>query len=93
MFQLVFIAIINIWLFILNALPAQSHLKSYSMKIAVASIATRHSLNAIDNPTQHPEVKIEMRRMYQTLRRYAKQAYGINKDLLDKMILSTDSSL
>jgi len=89
-----------------NALPAQpetisqfirkisdGHLKSSSIKIAIASIAAIHSLNALDNPTQHPDVKIEMRRMYRTLGRYAKQAYGINKDLLDKMILSTDSSL
>ena len=89
-----------------TALPAQpetisqfirkisdGHLKSSSIKIAVASIAAIHSLNALDNPTQHPDVKIEMRRMYRTLGRYAKQAYGINKDLLDKMILSTDRSL
>jgi site-specific recombinase XerD len=89
-----------------TALPAQpetisqfirkisgGHLKSSSIKIAVASIAAIHSLNAHDNPTQHPDVKIEMRRMYRTLGRYAKQAYGINKNLLDKMILSTDRSL
>jgi integrase len=31
--------------------------------------------------------------MYRTLGRYAKQAYGINKDLLDKMIDATDDSL
>jgi site-specific recombinase XerD len=89
-----------------TALPAQpetisqfirkisdGHLKSSSIKIALASIAAIHSLNALHNPTQHPDVKIEMRRMYRTLGRYAKQAYGINKDLLDKMILSTDRSL
>jgi site-specific recombinase XerC len=34
-----------------------------------------------------------MRRMYRMLGRYAKQAYGINKDLLDKMVASTDNSL
>ena len=34
-----------------------------------------------------------MRRKYRTLGRYAKQAYGINKDLLDKMIAVTDDSL
>jgi site-specific recombinase XerD len=31
--------------------------------------------------------------MYRTLGRYAKQAYGINKDLLDKMVAATDDSL
>lgn len=34
-----------------------------------------------------------MRRMYRTLGRYAKQAYGINKDLLVKMVAATDDSL
>ena len=34
-----------------------------------------------------------MRRMYRTLGRYAKQAYGINKDLLEKMLAATDNSL
>jgi integrase len=34
-----------------------------------------------------------MRRMYRTLGRYAKQAYGINKDLLEKMVAATDNSL
>jgi hypothetical protein len=31
--------------------------------------------------------------MYRILGRYAKQAYGINKDLLDKMVAATDDSL
>jgi site-specific recombinase XerD len=88
-----------------NALPASSaivasyikklstHLKSSSIKIAVASIAALHNLNSLNDPTQHPDVKIEMRRMYRTLGRYAKQAYGINKDILDKMVAATDASL
>lgn len=88
-----------------SALPASSeivasyikelstHLKSSSIKIAVASIAAIHNLNSFKDPTQHPDVKIEMRRMYRTLGRYAKQAYGINKDLLDKMVASTDDTL
>jgi site-specific recombinase XerD len=68
-------------------------LKSSSIKIAIASIAALHNLNSLSDPTQHPDVKIEMRRMYRTLGRYAKQAYGINKDLLDKMVAATDNSL
>ena len=88
-----------------NALPASSeivacyikklsaHLKSSSIKITVASIAALHNLNSLNNPTQHPDVKIEMRRMYLTLGRYSKQAYGINKGLLDKMLAVTDDSL
>ena len=70
-----------------------AHLKSSSIKIAVASIAALHNLNSLSDPTQHPDVKIEMRRMYRTLGRYAKQAYGINKDLLNKMVAATDDSL
>ena len=69
------------------------HLKSSSIKIAVASITALHKLNSLNDPTQHPNVKIEMRRMYRTLGRYAKQAYGINKELLDKMVAATDNSL
>jgi len=68
-------------------------LKSSSIKIAVASIAAIHNLNSLNDPTHHPDVKIEMRRMYRTLGRYAKQAYGINKDLLEKMVAATDNSL
>jgi site-specific recombinase XerD len=69
------------------------HLKSSSIKIAVASIASIHNLDSLNDPTQTPDVKIEMRRMYRTLGRYAKQAYGINKDLLDKMVAATNDSL
>ena len=88
-----------------TALPASSeivasyikklsgHLKSSSIKIAVASIAALHNLNSLEDPTQTPDVKIEMRRMYRTLGRYTKQAYGINKNLLDKMVAATDNSL
>ena len=72
---------------------SDGRLKSSSIKIAVASIAAIHNLNSITDPTQHPDVKIEMRRMYRKLGRYAKQAYGINKDLLDKMVAATDDSL
>ncbi len=72
---------------------SDGQLKSSSIKIAVASIAAIHNLNSLKDPTLHPEVKIEMRRMYRTLGRYAKQAYGINKDLLDKMVGVTDDSL
>jgi integrase len=69
------------------------HLKSSSIKIAVASIAALHNLNSMNDPIKTPDVKIEMRRMYRTLGRYAKQAYGINKSLLDKMLATTDDSL
>jgi len=72
---------------------SDGHLKSSSIKIAVASIAAIHNLNSLNDPTHHPDVKIEMRRMYRALGRYARQAYGINKDLLHKMVEATDNSL
>ena len=40
-----------------------SHLKSSPIKIAVASIAAIHNLNSLNDPTQHPDVRIEIRRM------------------------------
>jgi hypothetical protein len=58
--------------------------------VAIASVAAIHNLNSLNDPKQHPDVKIEMRRMYRTLGRYARQAYGINKDLLYKMVEATD---
>jgi site-specific recombinase XerD len=72
---------------------SDGRLKSSSIKIAVASIAAIHNLNSVTDPTQHADVKIEMRRMYRRLGRYAKQAYGINKELLNKMVTATEDSL
>lgn len=88
------------------ALPAESnlvaqyvkaltsgHLKSNSIRIAVAAIATIHKLNQAPDPTQDPEVKLEVRRMYRTLGRECKQAYGISNITLHKMLSATDSNL
>ena len=72
---------------------SNGRLKSSSIKIAVASISAIHRFNSEIDPTQHADVKIEMRRMYRALGRFAKQAYGINKDLLQKMEEATDGSL
>ena len=72
---------------------SSGRLKSSSIKIAVASISAIHRFNSQIDPAQHTDVKIEMRRMYRTLGRFTKQAYGINKDLLQKMIDSTDNLL
>jgi len=42
-------------------------LKSASIRIAIAAISSIHKLNQLDDPTQHPNVKIELRRMHRTL--------------------------
>ena len=70
-----------------------SELKSASIRIAVASISTIHRLNQKQDPTTHPDVKIELRRMHRNLGRESKQAAGIDAELLNRMIKSTDNSL
>jgi integrase len=68
-------------------------LKSASIRIAIASISAIHRLNQLIDPTTHPEVKIELRRMHRNLGRGSKQAQGINHKTLKQMIANTDNSL
>ncbi len=70
-----------------------SELKSASIRIAVASISAIHRLNQEQDPTTHPNVKIELRRMHRNLGRESKQAAGIDADLLNRMVKSTDNRL
>ena len=66
-------------------------LKSASIRIAIAAISSTHKLNQLDDPTQHPNVKIELRRMHRTIGRASKQAFGITASNLEKMISVTKS--
>jgi site-specific recombinase XerD len=68
-------------------------LQSASIRIAVAAISAIHRLNEYSDPTSHPNVKIELRRMHRNLGRESKQASGINAELLQKMLSTTDNSL
>jgi site-specific recombinase XerD len=90
----------------INALPANpsdvalyiaqltnSGLKSSSIRIAVASISSIHKLNQTSDPTQHPDVKIELRRMHRTLGRSCQQAFGITAPILERMLGATNSNL
>jgi integrase len=61
--------------------------------MAVASIATIHKLNRFNDPVNDPDVKLEMRRIHRRLGRASSQAFGINKDLLDRMIATTSDDL
>lgn len=72
---------------------ADGNLKSASIRIAVASISAIHHLNELYDPTTHPDVRIELRRMHRNLGRESQQATGINVELLRKMIGVTDISL
>lgn len=71
---------------------SDGHLRSASIRIAIAAISAIHRLNDLPDPTQHSTVKIEMRRMHRNLGRESKQAYGITADLLDQMLAHTDDS-
>ena len=68
-------------------------LKSASIRIAVASISAIHRFNEHQDPSSHPNVKIELRRMHRNLGRGSRQAAGINAELLEKMLKTTDTSL
>ena len=71
----------------------KSGLKSSSIRIIVAAISSIHKLNLLNDPTQHPTVKIELRRMHRTLGRYSQQAYGITAPILEKMLSATTENL
>ena len=72
---------------------SERDLKSASIRIAVASISAIHRLNEAPDPTTHPDVNIELRRMHRNLGRESKQAVGINAELLGRMVKSTDDTL
>jgi site-specific recombinase XerD len=66
-----------------------SGLKSSSIRVSIAAISIIHKLNALDDPTQHPTVKIELQRMHRTLGCYSQQAFGITAPILEKMLNAT----
>lgn len=70
-----------------------SNLKSSSIRIAVAAIATIHKLNQSPDPTQNPEVALELKRMYRSLGRESNQAYGITNNILEKLLNANDKDL
>jgi integrase len=68
-------------------------LKSSSIRIAVAAISCIHRLNQELDPTQHPDVKIELRRMHRILGRTSSQAYGVTAPILEKILSATEDNL
>ena len=89
-----------------NALPAKPHLiaeyicklsgsgkSSASIRRALCGLSAIHRLNRFDDPTKDPDVTLEMRRMHRKLGRASSQAGSINADVLDKLLLATDSSI
>ena len=67
--------------------------RSATIRQAIASIATIHTLNNYENPTIHSEVRLALKRMHRSLGRFSRQAHGINKELLNEMLAATDDSL
>jgi site-specific recombinase XerD len=65
---------------------------AYIRRILV-SISTIHKLNRLEDPTKDCDVQLAMRRMHRKLGRSSKQVIGINKDMLNEMLKSTDDSL
>ena len=71
----------------------KSGLKLSSIRIAAASISSIHKLNCLSDPTQHPDVKIELKRMHRTLGRSSKQAFRVTAPILKKMLNATSKNL
>ncbi|WP_114638114.1 site-specific integrase [Polynucleobacter necessarius] len=65
---------------------------AYIRQILV-SISTIHKLNRLEDPTKDCDVQLAIRRMHRKLGRSSKQVMGINRDVLNKMLKSTDDSL
>lgn len=68
-------------------------LKSASIRIAIAAISSIHKLNQLIDPTTHPDVKLEMRRMHRKLGRESSQAIGIDTKKLQQLLAELDDSL
>lgn len=76
----------------IDKLSDSKHSSAYIRRI-LAGISTIHKLNYLVDPTSHPEVKLAMRRMHRKLGRFAHQAKGVNRELLERLIKTTDNSL
>jgi len=75
------------------SLLTKSGLKSSSIRIMIAAISSIHRLSMLNDPTQSPAVKIELRRMHRTLGRYSQQAFEITTPILEKMLAATADNL
>ena len=73
-------------------LSHQDFASAYIRRI-VASISTIHKLNRCPDPTHDPDVKLSVRRMHRLIGRFAHQVRPINKEILDRMVAATDTSL
>lgn len=66
---------------------------SASIRRAIASISSLHTLNGVADPTKSIDVKLAMRRMHRKLGRHSRQAYGITRTTLKQLIAATSQDL
>ncbi len=67
--------------------------KASTIRRKVSSISAVHRLSYLVDPTKHPEVKIAVRKVNRKLGTRFKQAYPINRDLLERMLTVCNSDL
>lgn len=66
---------------------------SAGIRRALCGLSSIHQLNLIADPTAHPDVKLEMKRMHRQLGRSRKQAHPITQEVLIKLIPQTMQSI
>jgi len=62
------------------------NLSAYYIRRHVTAIAHIHRMTKHDDPNQDPDVKIALRRAFRQRGRYQKQAYPIDREILDKIL-------
>ena len=70
-----------------------SGIKASTIRRKVSSISAVHRLSYFEDPTKHPEVKIAVRKVNRKLGTRFKQAYPINRDLLEQMLTVCNTNL
>lgn len=66
---------------------SEREIKNSTILRKVGSISAIHRFADLRDPTKHPEVKLSLRKIARRLGTKFSQAYPINKNLLEKMIL------
>ena len=76
-----------------RAIPASPEIVASSLRRRVAGIRKIHRLLRLPNPVEDEEVLLAMRRALRNKPRRPKQAYGLTKDLRDKLIAACPKTL
>ena len=68
-------------------------IKASTIRRKVSSVSAIHRLSYLNDPTKHPEVKIAVRKVNRKLGTRFKQAYPINRELLERMLTVCGNNL